>query len=597
MATVPLSGTNIRLLSGVPFNNDYKNTRWFDTQLSQTNYFLSKPTTHVASEHTFQRIEGRHFIRVKKSIDSLWGTNYVMFQNNEYNSKWFYGFVTKLEYVQKETTDIHFEIDVFQTWKFDMNFKPSFVVREHCPQWDANGFPIPHTVDEGLDYGTDYETVGIQQYRPNSDILFLVIVCKESIHTSPTKITPIYNGMPQPLSYYVHPFRLVGGEPLIMVDGVEKSLSSVIYTLNAIFTNETAVNNVVSLYVTEFFGKWINNSGGMLMFDGGAFQSVQIADDVNQNFNTIYVKDIHEYESIQENMGYKYNELAERVNDPKLLMYPYSVSYLDDFKGNRVVIKNENVKGNDITIRVKGSLGTSNKIAYSVENYLTKEGLSFDEMFKGSLEHSLISNNPNDISILSDYLSAYLQGNRNQIENQKSAIMFNGTVGALTGGMVGMAQSTFARGGTISANPVGVAASGLQVASGVGSAVIEMQGLQAKKQDINNIPAQMVKMGGNSAFDYGNGYSGVYLIKKQIKPEYIKKLSDFFNMFGYKMNEVKIPNFHSRLYWNYVQTSNCTILGNMNNEDLTELKSVFDNGITLWHTDDVGNYALGNEVI
>jgi hypothetical protein len=597
MATVPLSGTNIRLLSGVPFSNDYKNTRWFDTQIAQTNYFLAKPTTHVASEHTFQRIEGRNFIRVKKHIDSLWGTNYVMFQNNDYNSKWFYGFVTKLEYVHKEATDVHFEIDVFQTWKFDMNFKPSFVVREHCPQWDSNGAPIINTVDEGLDYGTEYETVSVTNYSPNDDILFLVIVSKETIHTTPTVIKPSFNGMPQPLTYYIHPFRMVGGEPIVMVDGQTRSVSPINTALKGLMSNEQAVNNVVSIYVTEYPGNWVYNSGGAIDFNGGMVGAVQFADGTGENINTFYVKEMPTYASIQKNMGYKYNDLSLNVNEAKLLMYPYSVSYLDDFKGNRLVVKNEFVKGNDLQIRVRGSMGPTNKVVYSVDNYLVETNLPFDEMLSGSIEHALINNSPNDISIISDYLSAYLQGNRNQIENQKSAIMFNGTVGALTGGMVGMAQSTFARGGVIGANPVGVAAAGLQTVSGVGHAVIEMQGLQAKKQDINNTPAQLVKMGGNSAFDYGNGYRGVYLVKKQIKPEYIKKLTDFFNMFGYKLNEVKIPNFHTRQNWNYVQTSSCTILGNMNNEDLADLKNVFNNGITLWHTDDVGNYALQNDEV
>jgi uncharacterized membrane protein YvbJ len=104
-------------------------------------------------------------------------------------------------------------------------------------------------------------------------------------------------------------------------------------------------------------------------------------------------------------------------------------------------------------------------------------------------------------------------------------------------------------------------------------------------------------MGSNSNFDYGNYFYGMYLIKKQIKPEYIKKLTDFFNMFGYKKNEVKIPNLHTRQYWNYVQTLNCMITGDMNNQDLQIVKNIFDNGITLWHTDDIGNYALTNEVI
>jgi hypothetical protein len=55
MATVPLSGTNIRLLTGVPFSNDYKNTRWFDTREAQTSYFLAKPTTYTASNHVIRR--------------------------------------------------------------------------------------------------------------------------------------------------------------------------------------------------------------------------------------------------------------------------------------------------------------------------------------------------------------------------------------------------------------------------------------------------------------------------------------------------------------------------------------------------------------
>src|SRR6185312_11723432 len=157
MATVPLSGTNIRLLSGVPFSNDYKNTRWFDTKSEQTNYFTSKPLKHSMTEANFQRIEGFNFIAVNKSIDDLWGTNYIMFQNSQYNAKWFYGFVTKLEYVQKNRTNVHFQIDVFQTWKFEMNFKPSFVIREHCPLWNKDGSPIINTVDEGLNYGSEYD--------------------------------------------------------------------------------------------------------------------------------------------------------------------------------------------------------------------------------------------------------------------------------------------------------------------------------------------------------------------------------------------------------------------------------------------------------
>jgi hypothetical protein len=199
MATVPLSGTDIRLLSGIPFSNDYKNTRWFDTVTDQTNYFLSKSVVQVIAESTFQRIDGYNFISVSNNIDDLWGTNYVMFRNTSYNSKWFYGFVTKLEYKNKNTTYVHFEIDVFQTWKFEMDFKPSYVIREHCQLWNTDGSPVLNTIDEGIHYGTEYDTVKIDNYLPYPNIYFLVIVSKTALHLTSTPITPVLNGSPQPL--------------------------------------------------------------------------------------------------------------------------------------------------------------------------------------------------------------------------------------------------------------------------------------------------------------------------------------------------------------------------------------------------------------
>jgi hypothetical protein len=75
-------------------------------------YFLGKTVVHSISQNTFQKIEGKNFIACNNNIDSLWGTNYIMFQNTSYNTKWFYAFVTKLEYKNPGTTYVHFEIDV-----------------------------------------------------------------------------------------------------------------------------------------------------------------------------------------------------------------------------------------------------------------------------------------------------------------------------------------------------------------------------------------------------------------------------------------------------------------------------------------------------
>jgi hypothetical protein len=594
MATVPLSGTNVRILSSVPFSNDYKNTRWFDNITSQTNWFLAKPTTHTATEHNFQRIEGQMFISVNKSIDELWGSNYLMFQNAQYNNKWFYAFVTKLEYKQKMTTYVHFQIDVLQTWKFEMDFKPSFVVREHCKLWNADGTPVINTVDEGLNYGSEYDNIHVQQIQPNGGYKWLVIVTKTPIHaSSAVEITPTVIGTPQPLSVYITPFKDDGTFPnVVLPNGSGHLTSSPIDILGHIYKDVEAVNNVVSLYVTDYTGlvtSYDSGSNTITFPAGNTLKSVQISDGEASPtfFNAIYVEEVKNFGVHTEDVGAKYSGYRT-VTESKLLMHPYTQLILDDFKGNRVAYKNEYINGTQLLLNVKGSMGTSNKTSYGFADY----NYGYNGTLENELgdEFALINNEPNDIPIVADMLSAYLQGNRNSLQNQKNSIVFNGIFGSLGAG-VGASASAMAL------NPLGIAAGGINFVQGMGNMALQLEGLEAKQKDISNMPPQMVKMGNNTSYTMGNDYNGVFVIKKQIKPEYIKKLEHFFNMFGYKVHEIKIPNFHTRQNWNYVQTNGCNIIGNFNNEDLQELKSVFDNGITLWHTDDVGNYALGNGVL
>lgn len=592
MATIPLSGSNVRFMSNVPFSNDYKNTRWFDTKTEQTNYFLAKPLVHSMANASFVKVEGKNYISVNRSIDDLWGTNYLMFQNTSYNNKWFYAFVTKLEYIQRGTTYVHFSIDVFQTWKFEMDFKPSYVIREHRKLWNTDGTPVINTMDEGLDYGSEYDTVSVQQVQPTGGYKWLVILTKEPMHNgSLNQIQPTVIGTPTPLNVYLVPFLDNNTVPnVIDTNGNGAIVSKPTDVLKGLYTDTNAVNNVVSIYITDFTGIPVSISGGIITIPStsGKITIQQISDGGTAYFNCLLVEEIIDFGSEVKTLGTKYSGYKP-VTESKLLMHPYVQLTLDDFKGNRMSYKPEYIGINSISLLIKGSLGHSNKTSYGIIDYNFNSG---DSSLQNVIsdEFALINNEPNDVPVLTDMLSAYIQGNRNSLQNQKQSILWNGSMNAI-GGVVGGVSAG------LTGNWAGVASAGVGVAQGIGNTVLEIQGMQAKKQDIANTPPQMAKMGSNTSYTIGNNFNGVFVIKKQIKDEYITKLEHFFNMFGYKTNEVKVPNFHTRQNWNYVQTSSCNITGNFNNEDLNELKAVFDNGITLWHTDDVGNYSLENGVI
>lgn len=598
MATVPLSGTNIRLLSNVPFSNDYKNTRWFDTKASQESYFTNKPVVHSMSQANFQRIDGYHYVAVNENIDDLWGTNYLMFRNAQYNNKWFYAFVTKLEYVQKNTTKVYFQIDVFQTWKFDMNFKPSFVVREHCKLWNADGSPVINTIDEGLNYGVEYDTVYAKHFELNEGYRWLVMVTKTPVHTEGEKgIDPSYIGVPQPLSYYAVPFK--GNKtPTILLGSNDYAVTQPTRILKELYTNEKATNNIVSLFVSEHIGLSVDvrlSSGGSpdvmtINHSNATVSSVVIQD---SSLYMLHIKGLENFNAKVTTVSEDKYDFYTKPKESKLLMYPYTVLVLDDFRGSRMEYKNEYIEEQAIKITTKGSLGVTNKVSYGIDRYSTRGTATVYQ--KTNNEHALFNTSSNDIPIINDMLTAFLQGNKNSIENQKSSILFNGSMNAISNGlsMVG----SLSKNPVAPVDPLALAQGAVNMTQGVGNTVLELQGIEAKQQDIGNMPPQIGKMGSNTPYDYGNGYSGIWVIKKQIKPEYQEILGNFFNMFGYKVNRVKTPNFHTRKYWNYVETKNCNITGNFNNNDLQELKAVFDNGITFWHTDDIGNYSLENEVL
>lgn len=77
--------------------------------------------------------------------------------------------------------------------------------------------------------------------------------------------------------------------------------------------------------------------------------------------------------------------------------------------------------------------------------------------------------------------------------------------------------------------------------------------------------------------------------------EYKQKLEKIWNMRGYATNTIDYPNLRSKISWNYIQTVKCNIKGtNIDPNDLEKIKRVFDNGITLWHNKNVGDYSQSN---
>jgi hypothetical protein len=142
--------SRIRLLKS-PIELDEKNQLTFSSEQNQRNYFLSLPYLEY-DNCSYQRKEG--VIRYQTepngiTYEDLLEYNYCMYQNEHYSNKWFYAFITEVKYVNDGMTEIKLETDVMQSWKFEINYKASFVEREHVND-DTIG---AHTIPENFELG------------------------------------------------------------------------------------------------------------------------------------------------------------------------------------------------------------------------------------------------------------------------------------------------------------------------------------------------------------------------------------------------------------------------------------------------------------
>lgn len=130
--TYIVPNSKVYILKGIPITNNYKDTLYFANRTAQYNYFFGQSTAALRfTELSYIRVNASQ-LKLEARADQLYNANYLMFQNTSFGDKWFYAFITKVEYINNETTLITFEIDRIQTWWFDVTLKPCMVARQHA---------------------------------------------------------------------------------------------------------------------------------------------------------------------------------------------------------------------------------------------------------------------------------------------------------------------------------------------------------------------------------------------------------------------------------------------------------------------------------
>ena len=569
----------------VPFDNSYAHTMTFGNAEAQTDYFSSVCNQSLdRASYTYVRLNNS--IRVPFNAESLYTYNYCMYQNSNYGTKWFYAFIIGINYINENATELVLELDVMQTWYFDYVLKEGFVEREHVDDdsLDANLNPEPE--------------------MPMNSIAKTVttpIELDAKMAVVQTNAYPNYKGMaPMPLPLQVSGSKAVSGGLYNNIYNGAKlykfSIPSEIYG-----TEKTQHGDEIYEHRLEQFLKDINECGAadsisnIFMYPEALFTGNA---GIDQGLPTDTQPKHIEYSA--ERPMVLDGDYVPRNN--KLYTFPYCYCMITNNNGVYAQLKWE-LWENGYRYNIDSAVEADATAFVIPQNYAGIEnnvdaGINFPVTGKCSW-------------IYSAYQTWAAQNSlKNTITTVGSAIAMivpaargiSGAVKALgvgkaakTASSIGKHAKTTSNNGIRAALNEGKSSIGkadeISLAAGAAGAA----GLAADYQRMMFTPdTQKGQANGNSLLAIGEQRIKVMSIVP--KREFCEIADGFFDMYGYQVDKVKVPNRTGRPNWNYVKMQNACHRGNVPAEDMAQINAIYNSGITFWHTSDIGNYSLPNKV-
>lgn len=142
--------STVQFFPDLGLSANYENSLYFASVSDKDTYFSGiTPITTVSSVSYVRENQG--VIRVERPMSTMYNVGYMRYKNTSFENKWFYAFVTKVNYINNITTEVEFEIDVLMTWQGAFTLRQCFIERQHTPA-DVIGGNI---VEENLETG-DY---------------------------------------------------------------------------------------------------------------------------------------------------------------------------------------------------------------------------------------------------------------------------------------------------------------------------------------------------------------------------------------------------------------------------------------------------------
>lgn len=576
------------LLKDVDLDPNFNYTMDFDSLSAQENYFNSKIYSEFDKNAGYSYIRDNKAIKVEMPVDKLFGVNYLMFENEETNKR-YYAFITSKEWLRSDATAITIKIDPLQSFMFDYELEESFIEREHQDRFTSELTPIINNVRENVDYGSNYELLKVDKVISDRNktaekynIAWAILVCNDKLSDdSVTNSSSLDN-----YYYYAVPFespqtrasrrifyfkkgdtytQLENAEvisKIIARDNASKIVSIKLYENCPFYVTMKDYNSNISL--ESSFVKVVSVSSKNILNITSTIEKTITNDDSLRKLTTIDL-------SLIENVTLDINNAPNIEYETKLYSDPYYFILMTNHNGEGLKINPKGLANiSKIPIYYIPVCSPDSKIMYYIKGYYgDNEGRYYN----------YIDNSVNEIALTSDKWQEYLSQNK---ASAVAGVAVNLGTSALTTAI-----------GAVTANPLAIVGGVLSFGQNVANTII-------RQQDIKQEPNSVKSQGNNASFTLVRQIIGLELEYYTITEANKKRLFNYFNHYGYQCNDFKKPNLRSRYYFNYIKTIGANINTGIDADFRNELVTIYDKGITIFHYRDsqtfkgINNYNYEN---
>ena len=558
--------TWITLCKNVPLDASYDHQITFANVAAQRAYFLSKKFVEL-SANSYQRAMSNK-LRIACTMEQAVQCNYLYFSNDSFENKWFYAFITGWEYINNVTTEITYEIDVFQTFWFDVDIKPSFVEREHSNTDVIGENLVPETLEQG-----DYIVDGVRVFQPyaiqgvvaiNACAIFYCTF--EAIRNDQHQITgyqkfdggvlhnvytglcPIPIGSEQGIKDFISD---VTSSSFPYADGIIAAYMCPFEPLSydAVAQSEIEWDYTVPKEYTSLAG-YVPKNKKLFTYPYNAMRVFTDSD-----------SEIYKYEYFSDDANCLFKQLGYFLPEPVLSLVP---------KNYQSATTRNYCLENRMTIREFPQIAVDIDV-WKV--YFAQHGASLVTSMIGSVAET-------GAKLLMLSQGGMMTGGAIQVGTSSKGNPIMGQSAPKAGNMAG----------GIAPDPVSTL-QGASSLTGIATSLAQLYEIQKRPPELKGQQT--------SLSDFSIGVKKFYCEHICIRPEFAAIIDDYFNMFGYATHRVKVPNITGRPYWNYVKTQGIVLdIANAPQPYIQKMIDCFNRGITFWHNPaNVGRYDLDNSPV